>query len=175
MIRRLFVAVALLTASFALAQDAGTATPVAAPAAPAAPVAPPPTAEQIKQFLDYQEKGAAAGPVLLDLVPCTKVDSTKGSPTQYQCVEAVGATVPKGTTVFAWLQWMVPKDGKYEDVQIQFLHEGQVRKTVDNPVAGFGRTRGWRGENFNKVGKWTIKVIRGAQEFGTVDINVIAN
>ena len=168
MIRRTLLAAALLVASFAFAQDAG----VAAAAAPAF-TGPPPTAEAIKLFLDYQEKGASAGPVLLDLVPCVKVDSTKGSPTQYLCTEPVGASVPKGTTVFAWLQWLCPRDGKYEDVSIQFLHEGQVRKTVDNPVVGFGRTRGWRGENFNKIGKWTIKVMRGDKELGSANVNVV--
>jgi hypothetical protein len=171
MLRRIAVAAALSVSALAAAQDAGV------PAAPAAPPyeGAPPTAEMIKKVLDYQEKGAAAGPVLLDLVPCLKVDNAKGSPTQFQCIEPVGDKVPKGTTVFAWLQWLCPKDGKYEDVQIQFLHEGQVRKTVDNPVAGFGRTRGWRGENFNKVGTWTIKVIRGAQELGSKTVNVVAN
>jgi hypothetical protein len=163
---RFFVAAALFVSSFALAQDAGTA---------AAPAEPPPSAELIKQFLDYQENGKDRGPALLDLIPCVKVDSTKGSPTQYQCIEPVGASVPKGTTVFAWLQWLCPKDGKYEDVSIQFLHEGQVRKTVDNPVVGFGRTRGWRGENFNKIGKWTIKVMRGDRELGSAVVNVVAN
>lgn len=166
MIRRAFVAATTLIASLALAEDAGTV--------PAGPVEAPPSAEQIKKFLEYQEKGAASGPVLLDLIPCVKVDSTKGSPTQFQCIEPAGTSVPKGTTVFAWLHWMVPKDGKYEDVTIQFLHEGQVRKTVDNPVVGFGRTRGWRGENFNKVGKWTIKVMRGEKELGIASVNVAA-
>ena len=59
-------------------------------------------------------------------------------------------------------------------MSIQFLHEGQVRKTVDNPVAGFGRTRGWRGENFNKIGKWTIKVMRGDKELGSANVSVVA-
>ncbi len=170
MMSRTVAAAALLFATLAFAQDAGTA---AAPA-PTAPVEPPPSAELIKKVLDYQENGKDRGPALLDLIPCVKVDSAKGSPTQYQCIEPVGASVPKGTTVFAWLQWLCPKDGKYEDVSIQFLHEGQVRKTVDNPVVGFGRTRGWRGENFNKVGKWTIKVMRGDKELGTAEINVVA-
>jgi hypothetical protein len=165
MTARFVVAASLFVSSLALAQDAGT---------PSGPVEPPPSAEAIKAFLDYQENGKDRGPALLDLVPCVKVDSTKGSPTQYQCIEPVGASVPKGTTVFAWLQWLCPKDGKYEDITIQFLHEGQVRKTVDNPVAGFGRTRGWRGENFNKVGKWTIKIMRGDKELGSANVNVVA-
>lgn len=166
--RRLLFAV-LTISTAAAAQDAGT--PPTGPAWEG----PVPTPEMIKTVLDYQERGASAGPVLLDLVPCLKVDSGKGSPTQYQCVEPVGEKVTKGTTVFAWLQWLCPKDGRYEDVQVQFLHEGQVRKTVDNPVTGVGRTRGWRGENLNKVGTWTIKVLRGAQELGTRTVNVVAN
>ena len=170
MIRRSVGLAVSLVASFAFAQDAGV---VAAP--PTGPVEPPPSADLIKKFLDYQDNGKDRGPALLDLIPCVKVDSTKGSPTQYQCIEPVGASVPKGTTVFAWLQWLCPKDGKYEDVTIQFLHEGVVRKTVDNPVAGFGRTRGWRGENFNKVGKWTIKVLRGDKELGSANVNVATN
>jgi hypothetical protein len=168
MIRRSLLAAVLSMSTLAFAQDdAGVAAPPYE--------GPPPTAEMIKKVLEYQERGAPAGPVLLDLVPCTKVDTTKGSPTQFHCIEPVGDSVKKGTTVFAWLQWLCPKDGKYEDISIQFLHEGQVRKTVDNPVAGFGRTRGWRGENFNKVGKWTIKVLRGAQELGSATVNVVAN
>lgn len=168
MIRRSLFAAVLSLSTLAFAQDdAGVATP--------AYEGPPPTAEMIKKVLEYQERGAPAGPVLLDLVPCTKVDTTKGSPTQFHCIEPVGDSVKKNTTVFAWLQWLCPKDGKYEDISIQFLHEGQVRKTVDNPVAGFGRTRGWRGENFNKVGKWTIKILRGDKELGSATVNVVAN
>lgn len=168
--RRLVFAAAMSVASFAFAQDAGTA----APAAPVGPIEPPPSAETIKKVLDYQDNGKDRGPALLDIIPCTKVDSTKGSPTQFQCVEPITKAVPKGTTVFAWLQWMCPKDGKYEDVQIQFLHEGQVRQTVDIPVAGFGRTRGWRGSTFNKVGRWTIKVNRGEKELGSATVDVSA-
>jgi len=167
------VAVVLSVATLARAQDAGVPDPGTAPAV-AAPLEPPPDAQMIKKVVDYLENGKDRGPALLDIVPCTKVDSTKGSPTQFQCVEPITKAVPKGTTVFAWLQWMCPRDGKYEDVQIQFLHEGQVRQTVDLPVAGLGRTRGWRGSTFNKIGRWTIKVSRGDKELGSATVDVSA-
>ena len=170
MIRRIVLTAALSVASFAWAQDAGTA----APAAPAGPVEPPPSAEQVKKFLDYQDNGKDRGPVLLDLIPCTKVDQTQGSPTRYQCIEPVTGPVAKGTTVFAWLQWLVPKDGNYPDIQIQILQGTTVRKTIDNPVTGVGRTRGWRGDNFNGVGTWTLKVIRGDKELGSAKVEVVA-
>ena len=164
MIRRPFLAATLIAATVASAQDAGTPAPAA-----------PPSAEMIREVLDYQENGKDRGPALIELVPCLKVDNTKGSPTAYSCLEPVNGPVPKNTTVFAWLMWLCPKDGKYDDVVIQFLHEGQVRKTVDTPVAGIGRTRAWRGDTFSKVGKWTIKVLRGDKELGSVDVNVAAN
>ena len=166
MIRRLVTAAALVS-SVALAQDAGTA-----PAAPAGPVEPPPSAAVIKQVVEYLENGKDRGPALIDLIPCTKVDTAKGSPTAFQCVEPVSGAVKKNTTVFAWMQWYVPKDGKYDDVQLQFLHEGQIRQTVDVNVAGFGRTRVYRGSNFSKVGKWTIKVTRGDKELGSATVDV---
>ncbi len=172
MIRRAIVAAVLSVASFSFAQDAGVAT---APATPSGPVVPPPSAASIREVVDYLENGKDRGPALLDLIPCTKVDNTKGSPTQFSCIEPVTKPVAKGTTVFAWLQWYCPKDGKYEDVQIQFLHEGTVRQTIDIPVAGFGRTRGWRGSNLNKVGKWTIKVSRGDKELSSTTVDVITN
>lgn len=164
MIRRCLLAAAALS-SLAFAQDAGTA---------AGPVEPPPSAEMIKKVVDYLENGKDRGPALLDVIPCTKVDNTKGSPTQFQCIEPVTAAVKKNTTVFAWLQWYCPKDGKYEDVQVQFLHEGQVRQTIDVPVSGFGRTRGWRGANLSKVGKWTVKVSRGDKDLGSATVDVVA-
>ncbi|MBL8912386.1 MAG: hypothetical protein JNM17_16965 [Archangium sp.] len=170
MFLRLAVAAVLVVGSFALAQD--PAQPAAAPLPGSS--GPPPKPEVIKEVVDYLENGKDRGPALLDVIPCTKVDNTKGSPTQFQCIEVVSKPVAKNTTVFAWLQWYCPKDGKYEDVSIQFLHEGQVRNTVDVPVSGFGRTRGWRGANFNKVGKWTIKVMRGDKELGSATVDVAA-
>jgi hypothetical protein len=159
----------ITVASFSWAQDAGT------PLAKTPELEPPPSAEMIRKVVDYLETGKDRGPALLDLVPCIKVDTTKGTPTSFQCIEPVTGQVKKGTTVFAWLQWYCPKDGKYDDVQIQFLHEGQVRQTIDLPVTGFGRIRGWRGANLSKIGKWTIKVSRGDKELAQAVVDVISN
>lgn len=163
MLRRLAVAAAV-TSSLAFAQDAGV---------PVGPVEPPPAAAIIEQVVEYLENGKDRGPALIDLVPCLKVDQTKGSPTAFQCIEPVSGSVKKGTTVFGWMQWYVPKDGKYEDVQLQFLHEGQVRQTVDLNVTGYGRSRVFRGSNFNKIGKWTLRISRGEKELGAATVEVV--
>lgn len=163
---RHLISFAVLTASFAFAQDP-------APAAPAAPAQPPPPAEEIKRVLDYQDNGKDRGPALLDIVPCNKVDQAKGSPTQFTCIEPITGPVKKGTTVNAWVQFFCPKDGKYEDLKIQWLLGSEVRQTTDITVQGLARTRTWRAHTPPKAGKWTIKVIQGeSKELGSATFTV---
>lgn len=165
MLRHVFVIAVVTSSSYAFAQEA-------APAASPAPSAPAPTADEIKRVLDYQETGKDRGPVLLELVACLKVDLTKGSPTQYNCVEPVTGPVKKGTTVNAWTAFFCPKGGSYDDLSIQFLHENVVRQTADLKVEGFSRTRSFRGHQFSKPGKWLIKVLRGDKELSSVAVTV---
>jgi len=160
---RLLALAALAVTSSAFAQSAEPA---------AAPVGPPPPAEEIKRVLEYQENGKDRGPALLDVVPCAKVDSTKGSPTSFTCIEPITAPVKKGSVVHVWTQWFCPKGGKYEDVSIQSLVDGQVRNTVDVTIEGLARTRTWRTFTLNKPGKWQLKVLQGGKELGMTSVVV---
>jgi hypothetical protein len=132
----------------------------------------PPTADEIKRVLDYQENGKDRGPILIELTPCLKVDTTKGSPTLYNCVEPITGPIKKNTTVHAWLAFFCPKGGVYDDITLQFLFEGQVRQTVDVKVEGLSRTRTYRSHTFGKSGKWQIKLARGDKELATANITV---
>lgn len=151
----------LMTFALASAASAQNAEPVAAP-----------SADEIKRVLDYQENGKEKGPTLLDVVPCAKVDSTKGSPTAFTCIEPITAPVKRGTSVQVWTQWFCPKGGRYEDVAIQAALEGQVRSTVDLTIEGVSRTRTWRPFIVNKAGKWQFKVSQGGRELGTASVVV---
>jgi hypothetical protein len=149
----------LLASAPALAEDA-------------LPAAAAPTADEIKRVLDYHENGKDLGPVLLDLVACLKVDTTKNSPTIYNCLEPVTGPVKKNATVSAWTAWFSPKGGTYEDLSIQFLHEGVVRTTLDVKVEGGWKTRNFRSHTLGKAGAWQIKVLRGDKELGSVKLTV---
>lgn len=157
---RLTAAIAVLFATAALAQEPAAATPP-----------PAPTADEINKVLDYQDNGKDAGPILLKIIPCTKVDNAKG-PTQFTCIEPITGPVKKGTTVNAWVQFFCPKDGKYEDVQLQWQLDGQTRTTTDVTVSGVGRTRTWKASTLSKPGKWTIKFTRGDKELGSATVTV---
>jgi len=163
---RLALLGAAVASSIALSQQAAPSP------APAAPVEPPPPADEIKRVLDYQENGKDRGPALLELVACTKVDNTRSNDTVNTCIEPVTDPVKKGTTVFAWTLWFCPKGGRYEDVMIQFVHEGTVRNTVDVTIQGLARTRTWRGHSLTRPGTWEIKVLRGDKVLGATTVQV---
>jgi hypothetical protein len=161
-------------------RDAGA--PAAAPAAitdtgssrslaPAANVAPPTSAEA-KKVIDYYYRGRNQGPLLVELVPCLKVDNTEG-PTKSECLQPVTGPVKKGTTVNAWTLWIVPDGGSYDDLVIQWLLDGQVRSTTDVKLTEAFRSRTWRPSAMHRTGTWEIKAIRGDKTLGTATVTVI--
>jgi hypothetical protein len=156
---RALLAAVLTCARFALAEDAPPTLPV-------------PTADEIKRVMDFQENGKARGPVLLDLIPCLKVDTTKASATAYNCLEPIKGPVKKGATVSAWMSWLCPRGGVYEDLIVQFIHEGQVRQTIDLKVEGLARVRMFRSHQLGKAGQWKIRVARGDKEVATTAVTV---
>ncbi len=147
-----------------------SAVPLAARAADAPPA---PSAEEVKKVVEYYKAGKDAGPVLAELKACLTVDTKKGSPTQWECTEAVSGPVKKGTTVNAWMNWLVPKDGAYSDLVVQWLLDGQVRTTQDlelkTPALG---ARSYKASTLSKPGKWEIKVLQGSKELGSVKVDV---
>lgn len=159
---RIAAAAAVLCTTAALAQDAG--------AAPAAPAQPPPPADEVRRVLDYYFNGKDRGPTLVELKACLKVDSQKDSPTRFDCVEEVKGPVKVNTTVHGWTMWFLPKGANYDDVTVQFAHEGTVRSTVDVKLDTEMRARTWRSQNMTKKGKWTISVVRGGTVLGTTTV-----
>jgi hypothetical protein len=157
---RLTIVAAFAWGSLGLAQDAGAA-------AAAAPAQPPPPTDEVRRVVDYYYNGKDRGPVLMELKACLKVDSAKDSPTKNECIEEVKGPVKVNTTVHGWTSWYMPKGGLYDDVSVQFAHEGQVRSTVDVKLDTEGRSRTWRSQNVSKKGKWTITVVRGGVVLGT--------
>ena len=136
------------------------------------PVAP--TGDEVKKVLEYFNNGKDSGPVLAELKPCLTVESkNKTAPNFLECTEPVSGKVKKGASVSAWMNWLVPKDGKYEDLSIQWICDGVVRTTQDlslkMPQIG---SRTWMSATANKAGKWEIKILQGAKELGSAKFEV---
>ncbi|MGQ0503983.1 MAG: hypothetical protein ACT4TC_01550 [Myxococcaceae bacterium] len=148
------------------APDAGSAT------APAAKVETP-TAAELKKVITYYYQGKDQGPILVELKPCQKMESARTGATKSECLETVSGPVKKGTVINAWTLWMVPDGGKYDDVFLQFVHEGQVRSTVDIKLDAAFRSRVWRPSALQKAGKWELKALRGTTELASVSVTVV--
>ena len=132
-----------------------------------------PTSEDVKKVVEYYKNGKDGGPILAEIKPCLKVDTTKGSATIWECIEPVTAKVKKDTTVHAWMNWLVPKDGKYDDLTVQWLFNGEVRSADDMALNSSSYAGPYfKSKTVNKVGKWEVKVLRGGKELGSAKFEV---
>lgn len=153
----------------AMAQDAA---PEAAPAQ--APVKAP-SADAVKSTWEYFYRGQGQGPVLVDAKLCTKVDTEKDSPTQFECVaELDPENIKANSTVYVWQTYLIPQGDLIEDLMVQFKQGNTVRETKDvKPAKSTGwRTRQWVTARVGKAGDWSINILRGDQVLKTFDLKV---
>lgn len=134
--------------------------------------AAPPTGEEINKVMDYYQNGKDQGPVLLEFVPCLKVGKKPGED-RSSCVEQVSGPVKKKTLVNAWMRWMVPKGGKYEDLSVVFVLNGEPRETKDLTLETESTSYGaYKSVTMSKAGEWEIRVRRGDQVLQSAKVTV---
>lgn len=166
----------MLSRSLALALVVVAASPVLAeePPPPAAPPAAPvavPSADDVKKVTNYYLKGHDQGPILLDLLLCTKVE--KNAEKKNECVAELPPSIKKGEPITAFIKLMVPQGPKYEDVKLKFLLDGEVRSTSDYTVE-----QSWSGYSVYKTvtgskgGTWEVQVLWGANLLASKKIKV---
>ena len=163
------VLVALLTTSTAFAAEPST---TAAPAPLAtAPPPPAPTAEEIQRVTAYYQHGAAGGPVLLGLQLCAEVG--KNVDGKLECTVELPARAKKGDKLTAFVRFFAPKGGRYDDVRVRFLLDGEVRSTSDMTVTeswtGYGN---YKTTTASKAGTWVAQVLRGDAVLASRNVTV---
>jgi hypothetical protein len=156
-------ALALCVSSAAFAQ-APPAPPAGAPGeaevTPPLPPPPAPTADEINKVTAYYLRGKDGGPILIEFKLCGTIGKTPEG--KMACDDELGDTVAKGEPVNAFVRFFAPKGGKYEDLKVKFLFNGEVRSTSDFTV-----TESWTGyANYKrtavtKAGTWDVEVLRG--------------
>lgn len=132
-----------------------------------------PVSKEVKKVVDYYYNGKAKGPLLVDFVPCLKVNLDPKSSSQYSCKTRAKGSLKKGTKISAWTNWLVPEKGNYDDIMIQFVHDGIVRSTQDITLNAGIRKRAFRTIALNKTGKWQIKVLRNRKVIASAKLKVV--
>ncbi|MCC7075380.1 MAG: hypothetical protein IT383_28970 [Deltaproteobacteria bacterium] len=157
-----------LAAALALAVAGAARAEDPAPA-PAGPPPPAPSADEIRKVTDYYLRGKDVGPVLIELVICKKMG--KGADGKSVCEEKHGDSIKKGDPLIAFTRFFVPKGGKFEDLKVKFLLNGEVRSTSDFTLqeswTGYGN---YKQTTASKAGTWEILVLRGDTQLAAAKV-----
>ena len=126
-----------------------------------------PPAKAVKQVVDYYYEGQTEGPILTDAKLCKTVKSLS-------CEEpADPKAFTAGEPVRVWMQFFVPKGASYDDIIVEYKHEGIPRNLASHKVEGSIRYRLVDSYKLNKVGKWTVTIKKGLTVLKAFDVNVI--
>jgi hypothetical protein len=131
------------------------------------PAVASPQPKTLKEAVDYYYSGQNEGPVLVDTRVCKVIHSL-------DCKTVLNPNaVPMGETVNVWMQFFVPKDGVYDDIMVEYAHEGVPRTLTPHKIQGSIRYRVIDKQKLDKPGKWTISVKKGTTSLKKIDVQVI--
>ena len=146
----------LLTAAFCILAIFGFSSAAAAP-----------KAGVVKEVVDYFYNGQEEGPILVESKLCKTIKSL-------DCEEVMDSSaMSMGESVKVWAQFFVPKGGIYDDIFVEYKHEGIPRHLKARKVEGSIRYRFADTYKPDKLGKWTITIKKGLTDLKTFDIEVI--
>ena len=105
----------------------------------------------------------------MKIYACAKIEGTS-------CAEPAGEKVRLGSKVSAFMIFMLPQNGNYDDLTLQWTLDGKVRTTRDLSVKGSPtgslRYRMYYTELLSKPGTWVAKLTRGNKDLGSFSITV---
>jgi hypothetical protein len=126
-----------------------------------------PTANNVKEVVDYYYNGQKEGPILTDSKLCKSIKDL-------ECGEAFDPNaVNLGSVVNVWMQFFVPHGATFDDIIVEFKHEGVPRHLTAYKVKGSIRYRVADRYKVDKPGKWTITIKRGMTSLKEFAITVV--
>lgn len=133
--------------------------------APNTMAAPP--AKAVKEVVDYFYGGQKEGPILTDSNLCKSIKNL-------ECEQAIEPNAVRlGDLIHVWMQFFVPKGGIYDDIMVEYKHEGVPRSLNAHKVEGSIRYRVVDKYKIDKAGKWTITIKKGITNLKEFQITAI--
>ena len=81
-----------------------------------------PTAKMVKEVVDYYYNGQEQGPILTEAKLCKGVKN-------FECTEIIKPNnVNTGETINVCMRFFVPKGASYDDILVEYQHEGIPRR-----------------------------------------------
>jgi hypothetical protein len=82
-------------------------------------------------------------------------------------------SVTKGETINVWMRFLVPKGTSYDDILVEYKHEGIPRRLTPHKIEGSIRYRLVDKNRVDKPGSWTITVKKGITKLKEFKIKVV--
>jgi len=126
-----------------------------------------PPAKAVKEVVDYFYSGQAEGPILTDAKLCKSIAAL-------ECEAAIDPkAVALGEVMHVWMQFFVPKGAMYDDIFVEYKHEGVPRHLKARSVEGSIRYRVVDKFKLDKPGKWTITIKKGTANLKAFNFTVV--
>ena len=126
-----------------------------------------PPAKSVKEVVDYFYNGQKEGPILTDSNLCKSIKDL-------ECEQPLDPNaVALGDLIYVWMQFFVPKGGVYDDIMVEYKHEGVPRNLNAHKVEGSIRYRAVDKYKIDKTGKWTITIKKGLTNLKEFQVTVI--
>ena len=126
-----------------------------------------PTAKMVSEVVDYFYSGQKEGPILTEVKLCKGVKD-------YECTETLNSeNLTKGQTVNVWMQFFVPKGASYDDIVVEYKHEGVPRRLTPHKIEGSIRYRLVDKSSLDKPGNWTITIKKGVTDLKEIKVKVV--
>jgi hypothetical protein len=78
-----------------------------------------------------------------------------------------------GEAINVWMQFFVPKGASYDDIVVEYKHEGVPRNLKAHKIEGSIRYRVVDRYKLDKPGKWTIAIKKGLTNLKMFNITVV--
>ena len=126
-----------------------------------------PTAKMIEEVVNYYYDGQKEGPILTEAKLCKAVKN-------FECTEMTDPNnVAKGETLNVWMMFFVPKGASYDDILVEYKHEGIPRRLTPHKIEGSIRYRVVDKNSVDKPGEWTITIKKGITKLKDFKIKVV--
>ena len=126
-----------------------------------------PEAQKIREVVDYFYNGQKEGPVLIDSKLCKNIKDL-------ECQDQLAQnSLSIGESVKVWMQFFVPKGESYDDIFVEYKHDGTPRNLQAHKVEGSIRYRLVDSYKPDKIGDWTITIKRGPKSLKMLNFKVI--
>lgn len=130
------------------------------------PAGAAPPADAVKEVVDYYYHGQNEGPTLVDAKLCKVVHDL-------ECKTEIGSEpVSEGDTINVWMQFFVPSDAVYDDIMVEYAHEGVPRRLTPYSIKGSIRYRVVDQHKLSKPGAWKITIKKGTQSLKSFNLEV---